>query len=101
MAQASKYFWLENSTDNTIKVGLSSTGLDELGKINFIDLPEVGTKLDQDGEFISVEAEKAVTDVASPVTGTIVVINPTLTSSTDDLNDPDEKKRWLMTVANN
>lgn len=98
MAKTDKYFWVKKQDDGTTKIGISATGVDELGQINFIDLPDSGTTLTVDGEFISVEAEKAVTDIPSPVAGKVVTVNPDLSSSTDSLNSENEEDRWIMIV---
>jgi glycine cleavage system H protein len=98
MAQEGRYFWVTPVADGQVKIGLNNNGVSELGQVNFIDLPDVGTQLTQDGEFISVEAEKAVTDIPSPVTGEVVAVNPNLVDSTDDLNGDVESSRWILTV---
>lgn len=98
MTNTVHYFWVEKLANGQSKVGLSDTGVEELGKVNFIDLPDVGTQLSQDGEFVSVEAEKAVTDIPSPVSGEIVAVNPSLVDSTDDLNAATAEQRWIVTV---
>lgn len=98
MSEAANYFWIKNQADGTKKVGLSDSGLDDLGKINFIDYPEVGTKLTEDGTFISVEAEKAVSDLPSPVAGEVVAVNETLEDGPDALNSGTTSDRWIVTT---
>lgn len=98
MSEATNYFWTKKQTDGTTRVGLNNTGVDDLGKINFVDVPVLKTKLTEQGTFISVEAEKAVSDLPSPVAGEIVKINPKLSEGPDALNAGNSDDRWIVDV---
>lgn len=98
MATKNNYFWTKQAADGTTRVGLNDRGRDDLGEVSFIDLPEVGTELTKGGKFLSVEAEKAVTDLESPVTGKIVKVNDKLVDSPEDLSSDDERKNWIIAV---
>ncbi|CUS26603.1 hypothetical protein FC70_GL000399 [Paucilactobacillus oligofermentans DSM 15707 = LMG 22743] len=98
MSEANKYFWLKKQADGTSRIGISDSGVEELGSISFIDYPEVNAKLKIDGEFISVEAEKAVTDLVSPVNGTVAKINPNLENDLSDLNSTKAEQRWIVEI---
>ena len=84
MATKNTYFWTKQQADGTTRVGLNDQGRDDLG--------EVG------GKFISVEAEKAVTDLESPVAGTIVAVNEKLADQPEDLSSSDDQQNWIVTV---
>ncbi|BAP86096.1 glycine cleavage system protein H [Paucilactobacillus hokkaidonensis JCM 18461] len=98
MSETTNYFWTKKQADGTTRVGLNDTGIDDLGKINFADVPAVNTKLTESGPFISVEAEKAVSDLPSPVAGTISLVNPALSAGPEALNSGDSADRWLVDV---
>lgn len=98
MSEASKYFWVKKQANGTSRVGLSDGAVDELGAISFIDLPEVNATLKADGEFISVEAEKAVTDIPSPIAGNVAAVNPKLENDLSDLNSTQADLRWIAEV---
>ena len=56
-------------------VGITDHAQQELGDIVYVDLPKVGTKLEQGKSLGSVESVKAVSDIYSPVSGEVIEIN--------------------------
>ena len=88
----------QEQADGTKRIGLNDAGRDELGEVSFIDVPAVGTTLKQADKFIAVEAEKAVTDVDSPVDGKITKINEAVVDDPAALNSKDENKNWIVEV---
>ena len=58
----------------------------------------MGTTLKQADKFIAVEAEKAVTDVDSPVDGKITKINEAIIDDPAGLNSSDMEKNWIVEV---
>ncbi|MBD5807051.1 glycine cleavage system protein H [Lactobacillus sp. 0.1XD8-4] len=95
---AKSYFWVKEQADGTKRVGLNDTGRDELGAVSFVDVPAAGTTLKHNDKFIAVEAEKAVTDVDSPIDGKIVKINEGIIDDPAGLNSTDEAKNWIVEV---
>ncbi len=55
----------------------------ELGDLVFVELPEAGSPCKQGEKFASVESVKAVSDVYSPISGTVVEVNTSLSESPD------------------
>lgn len=98
MATENTYFWTRQQADGTTRVGLNDQGRDDLGQVSFIDLPATGTVLEAGGKFISLEAEKAVTDLDSPVAGTIVAVNEKLADQPEGLSSNDKTKNWIVAV---
>ena len=98
MATKNTYFWTKQQADGTTRVGLNDQGRDDLGQVSFIDLPAVGTELTVEGKFISLEAEKAVTDLESPVAGTIVAVNEQLADQPEALSSSDDQQNWIVAV---
>ncbi|MDO4902834.1 MAG: glycine cleavage system protein H [Limosilactobacillus sp.] len=85
-------FWTKQLPDGTTQVGINEAGVSRIGKLIFIDLPAIGTVLEYGGKFISVEGSQMVTDLVSPVQGTIIAVNEKM--STKPAHDND----WLVTV---
>ncbi|MGY3766627.1 glycine cleavage system protein H [Vagococcus vulneris] len=86
-----KNLWIKEE-DDLIVVGLTVSAQDDLGKISFASFPKVGQKVSQGDEIIELEAEKAVVEYESPVSGKIVEIN------NQDVTLLDEPKAWLYKV---
>ncbi|MGN1279332.1 MAG: hypothetical protein ACI4T4_01465 [Limosilactobacillus sp.] len=62
-------WWQENN--GTVKVGLDSQVIDELGDITFLETPQVDEAVDRDDQLIDIEGGKAVETFKSPVKGRI------------------------------
>jgi len=88
--------WIElNGTIGT--VGITDYAQGTLGDIVFVDLPKVGDPVTANETFGSVESVKAVSDLFSPVTGTVTAINDELTSSPDKVNEQ-AHTAWMIKV---
>ncbi|MCH9612972.1 MAG: Glycine cleavage system H protein [Chlamydiia bacterium] len=81
------------------RVGISQAGVEQAGKIVFIDLPEKGAKIEKGGELATIESTKAAVDLYSPVGGTVVAVNTNVTSNPDLLNTKPEGDGWLVELA--
>src|SRR5262249_1241895 len=79
-------------------VGISDHAQSELGDIVYVDLPKVGTKLDQGKSLGSVESVKAVSDIYSPVSGEVVEINTELADHPEKLNADPHGAAWLVQI---
>lgn len=64
------YLWLKKE-ENHVLIGLTDKAIDDWGKIEFMSLPPVGMMIDEGDSLAEVEAEKAVTEIPSPVTGKV------------------------------
>ena len=66
--------WVKEEGD-TAYIGITDFAQDALGDLVFVNLPEVGDKVEVGEPFADVESVKAVSDVYSPVTGVVLEIN--------------------------
>lgn len=80
-------------------VGISDYAQDAMGDIVFINLPQVGDTVAIDDVFGDLESVKAVSDMKSPVSGTVAEINEELLDSPEKLNG-DPYGAWIMKVEN-
>jgi glycine cleavage system H protein len=88
--------WLDVK-GNTGTVGITDYAQDTLGDIVFVELPKVGDKVTGGQTFGSVESVKAVSDLYSPVSGTVTAINEELATSPDKVNE-DAHHAWMIKV---
>jgi glycine cleavage system H protein len=79
-------------------IGISAFAIDQLGDIVFLELPDVGEALEKGETFGTVESVKAVEDLKSPVTGTVIERNDPLVESPEDLADDPYGDGWLLKV---
>ncbi len=66
------------------EVGITHFAQDQLGDIVFVELPPVGTRLEANKRFGTVESVKTVSDLFAPCNGEVVAINTRLNSDGDD-----------------
>ncbi len=80
-------------------VGISDFAQDALGDLVFVNLPEVGDEVNAGEAFGDVESVKAVSDINSPVSGTVCAVNEAAADSPESLNS-DPYGTWLIKVEN-
>jgi glycine cleavage system H protein len=76
-------------------VGITDYAQNSLGDIVFVDLPKVGDTLEAHKIFGSVESVKAVSDLYSPVSGTVTAVNEELKDSPEKIN-ADANNTWML-----
>src|ERR1700722_13335046 len=86
--------WIDAATG---KVGITDYAQNTLGDIVFVDLPKVGSSVEKGKVFVSVESVKAVSDLYSPVTGTVTEVNEELATAPEKINT-DAHGAWLLKV---
>jgi glycine cleavage system H protein len=88
--------WIELS-GSIGAIGITDYAQASLGDIVYVDLPKVGDPVTANETFGSVESVKAVSDLFSPVTGTVTAINEELKDSPDKLNEKPHET-WIVKV---
>ncbi len=89
--------WVRVSGD-TGEVGITDYAQQELGDIVYVDLPRVGTKVEQGKVMGSVESVKAVSDIYAPVSGEVIAINDALATAPEKLNESPHADGWLVKI---
>lgn len=82
---------------NIGNIGITDYAQSTLGDIVFVELPKVGDSVKGHETFGSVESVKAVSDLYSPISGTVTAINEELAQSPDKVNE-DAHSAWMIKV---
>jgi glycine cleavage system H protein len=82
-----------------VRVGITDFAQDALGDVVYVDLPEVGARVEADQPFGEVESTKSVSDVFSPLAGTIVERNPLVGEHPELVNEQPYGDGWLVVLA--
>ena len=90
--------WVKTE-DGVIVVGISDFAQNALGDVVFVNLPAEGDSVAAGEAFGDVESVKAVSDLVSPVTGTVSAVNEELLDAPEMLNS-DPYGAWLIKVEN-
>jgi glycine cleavage system H protein len=86
--------WLKVEGD-VATVGITNHAQEQLGDLVFVELPDVGTELEQGDDGVVVESVKAASDVYAPVSGTVVEVNDKLNEDAALVNAGAEGDGWL------
>jgi len=86
---------LEN---DIVTVGITDYAQGELGDIVYLDLPEVGTRVEADATFGTIEAVKAVSDLFAPISGEVVEVNSNLEDKPEVVNDDPYGEGWMIKI---
>jgi glycine cleavage system H protein len=88
--------WIE-LTGSIGSIGITDYAQNSLGDIVYVDLPKVGDAVTAGATFGSVESVKAVSDLYSPVTGTVDAVNEELKDAPDKINEKPHET-WIIKV---
>jgi glycine cleavage system H protein len=78
-------------------IGITDYAQSSLGDIVYVDVPKVGDPVTANATFGSVESVKAVSDLFSPVSGTVTAVNEELKSAPDKINEKPHET-WIIKV---
>lgn len=90
--------WIRRLEDGTCLIGLSDYAQNALGDLVYVNLPEPGDSLEAGQAFADVESVKAVSDVFSPVSGTVEEINQELMDAPETINQT-PYEAWFVKVS--
>jgi len=80
------------------RVGVTDHAQDALGQIVDVQLPSIGDAVVAGRAVAEVESSKSVSDIGSPVSGTVVLVNELLTDSPELINSDPFGAGWLYEV---
>ena len=98
MKYSKDHEWMKEE-DGVVVIGISDFAQDALGDVVFVNLPAEGDTVTAGEAFGDVESVKAVSDLVSPVTGTVCAVNEELLDAPEKLNS-DPYGAWLIKVEN-
>ncbi|MEH2070175.1 MAG: glycine cleavage system protein GcvH [Nostoc sp.] len=82
-------------------IGITEFAVDQLGDIVFLELPEIGDLVTKGDRFGTIESVKAVEELNSPVTGTVVERNDALIDEPEQISDDPYGEGWFLKVRVN
>lgn len=90
--------WVRSGNGSTVRVGITEYAADQLGDIVFVSLPTVGDPVASGDSCGELESTKSVSDVFSPVSGTVTAVNEVLEGSPETVNGDPYGDGWLFEV---
>ena len=98
MKYSKDHEWMKME-DGVAVIGISDFAQDALGDVVFVNLPGEGDAVTAGEAFGDVESVKAVSDLVSPVSGTVCAVNEELLDEPEKLNS-DPYGAWLIKAEN-
>ena len=77
-------------------IGITQHAAEMLGDIVFVELPDVGSSVEKDGNAGVVESTKAASDVYTPISGEVMENNQTIVDDPGKINSDPENEAWFF-----
>jgi glycine cleavage system H protein len=90
--------WIAVEADQA-RVGITDYAQDQLGDVVFVQLPTVGLEVVANAACAEVESTKSVSEIYSPVSGTITAVNEALADQPERLNRDPYGEGWIFTLT--
>ena len=91
--------WVRTQPDGMVVVGITGFAAESLGDVVFVELPEIGVEVVQGEKMGEIESVKAVSDLYSPVSGSIMERNERLIDNPELVNDSPFDTGWMLKVS--
>jgi glycine cleavage system H protein len=88
--------WIREGNESTVRVGITEYAADQLGDIVFVTLPTVGEVVSAGDACGELESTKSVSDIFTPVSGTVSAVNPALEANPETINADPYGDGWLF-----
>ena len=88
--------WARIDDDGSITVGITTHAQEALGDVVYVELPAIGDELEAGAAFGVVESVKAVSDLFSPVAGTVTAVNVNLDEQPEIINADPYGVGWVL-----
>lgn len=98
LVYASSHEWARVLDGNIIEVGISNYAQESLGDVVYVELPQVGQKVDAGQQCCAIESVKAASDIYAPVSGEVVAVNDSLDGEPELLNDSPYSDGWMFRI---
>jgi len=84
--------------ENIATIGITDYAQDQLGDVVYVELPEIGRKVDKGKDMAVVESVKAASEVYAPVTGTVTGVNSKLAAEPATVNSAAMGDGWFVQI---
>ena len=80
------------------RIGITDFAQDALGDVVYVSVPDVGATVDANGACGEVESTKSVSDIFTPVSGSVTEVNDALNDTPELLNQQPYGDGWIFVV---
>lgn len=90
--------WVRDLGDGVVRIGITDHAQSQLGDVVFVQLPAVGEEVAAGAAVGEVESTKSVSDIYSPVAGTVSAVNDTLDANPELINSGPYEAGWMFEI---
>ena len=90
--------WARVEDNGNVTVGISDHAQELLGDLVYVELPNVGDRIEAGNACAVVESVKAASDVYAPISGIITAVNAALADKPETINEDAYGEGWLFVV---
>ncbi|PMC74452.1 MULTISPECIES: glycine cleavage system protein GcvH [unclassified Brachybacterium] len=88
--------WVRVESDGLAVIGVTDFAAEQLGDVVYVDLPEVDDEISAHTEMGEIESTKSVSDLFSPLSGTVTEVNQAVVDSPELVNSSPFEDGWLI-----
>jgi glycine cleavage system H protein len=90
--------WVRDLGDGVVRIGITDHAQSQLGDVVFVQMPAVGDEVTAGASVGEVESTKSVSDIYSPVAGTVTAVNEALDANPELVNSGPYEAGWMLEV---
>ncbi len=91
------HLWVKLERDQAV-IGITDYAAEEIGEVDYIELPEPNDTVSKERTFGALETSKAITDLICPISGVVLDCNILLSESPEMVTDDPYGDGWLMVL---
>ena len=88
--------WVRVESDGVAVIGVTDFAAEQLGDVVYVDLPEAGSEITSGTEMGEIESTKSVSDLFSPISGTVSETNQSVVDEPELVNSSPFEEGWLI-----
>lgn len=93
-----EHLWARKMPDGSYRIGITDFAQDQLGTVNYLELPEEGDCIEKSVSLGSIESSKAVSELIAPVSGTVTEVNEEVVDDPELTNNSPYEFGWLVKI---
>ena len=90
--------WVKINRNDTARIGITDFAQQKLGKVVFVDLPDIDTEHDQFDPFIIIESKDSMKEVYVPLSGKVISVNEEIDDDPTIINHEPYEDGWLLEI---
>ena len=91
--------WVRVESDGVAVIGVTDFAAEQLGDVVYVDLPEIGAEITSGTEMGEIESTKSVSDLFSPIDGTVTEVNQAVVDAPELVNSSPFEEGWLLKAS--